>query len=52
VIKATCPSAKIHYIAFTDFHTLKPLNKVQSGTVCSLSAKIHGVDLIDNMKLG
>jgi pantoate--beta-alanine ligase len=52
VIKATCPSAKIHYIAFTDFNTLIHLNKVRTGTVCSLSANIHGVDLIDNMKLG
>lgn len=52
VIRATCPTAEIAYIAFTDFETLKPVNKIARGTVCSLSVKVHGVSLIDNMKLG
>jgi pantoate--beta-alanine ligase len=52
VIKATCPTSEVHYIAFTDFDTLKPVTKVGRGTVCSLSVKVHGVSLIDNMKMG
>ncbi len=52
VILATCPTSEIHYIAFTDFDTLKTVDPVRRGTVCSLSVKIHGVSLIDNMKLG
>ena len=52
VIKATCPSAKIHYIAFNDFNTLAPVNKIRRGTVCSLAVNVHGVNLIDNVKLG
>lgn len=51
VILATCPTAEIDYIAFTDFNTLAPQKKVCSDTVCSLAVKIHGVGLIDNMKL-
>jgi len=52
VIRATCPTAEIHYIAFTDFESLEPLNTVERNTVCSLSVRVHGVDLIDNMKVG
>jgi pantoate--beta-alanine ligase len=52
VIMATCPTAEIIYIAFTDFDSLKPVNKVARGTVCSLSVKVHGVSLIDNVRLG
>jgi pantoate--beta-alanine ligase len=51
VIRATCPSAKIHYVAFTDFDTLKPVNTIRLNTVCSLSVKVHGVSLIDNMRM-
>lgn len=51
VIKATCPSAKVDYIAFTDFDTLAPRKKIEKGTVCSLAVHVHGVRLIDNMKL-
>ncbi len=51
VIKATCPTAEIDYIAFTDFESLKPVKKVVRGTVCSLAVKVHKVRLIDNMKL-
>ncbi|MDH3889698.1 MAG: pantoate--beta-alanine ligase [candidate division Zixibacteria bacterium] len=50
-IKATCVGAKVDYIAFTDAATLRPLSKVTKGTVCSLAVKVHGVRLIDNMKL-
>ncbi len=51
VIKATCPTAIIDYIAFTDFETLQPVQHVTAGTICSLAIKVHGVRLIDNMKL-
>jgi pantoate--beta-alanine ligase len=51
VIKATCPSAKIDYIAFTDFNTLAPRKKIEKDTICSLAVHVHGVRLIDNMKL-
>jgi pantoate--beta-alanine ligase len=52
VILATCPTAEIDYIAFTDPDTLRPLQKVGRNTVCSLAVKVQGVRLIDNMKLG
>ena len=52
VIQATCPTAQIHYIAFTDFDALQPVNKVTRGAVCSLAVNVHGVNLIDNMKMG
>jgi pantoate--beta-alanine ligase len=51
VIKATCPTAEVDYVAFTDFKTLKPVKRIVKGTVCSLAASVHGVRLIDNMKL-
>lgn len=51
VIKATCRSAEIDYIAFNEFATLRPVKKVTKGTICSLAVKVHGVRLIDNMKL-
>ena len=51
VILATCAVAKIDYIAFTEFETLRPVKKVVKNTVCSLAVRLHGVRLIDNMKL-
>jgi len=51
VIKATCPTARIHYIAFTDFSTLRPVGKIVHNTVASLAVRVHEVDLLDNMKL-
>jgi pantoate--beta-alanine ligase len=51
VILATCPTAEIEYIAFTDLETLKPVKTVAKNTVCSLAVKVHGVRLIDNLKL-
>lgn len=50
-ILATCPSAEIDYIAFNDINTLAPLKSIERGAVCSLAARVHGVRLIDNMKL-
>jgi len=50
-ITATCPSAEIHYIAFTEFATLKELKQIEKNTICSLAVTVHGVRLIDNMKL-
>jgi pantoate--beta-alanine ligase len=51
VIKGTAPTATIDYIAFTDFDTLQPTESVKPGTVCSLAVRLHGVRLIDNLKL-
>ena len=51
VIKATCPSAKIEYIAFTDFETLSSVKMIKKNTICSLVVKVHQVRLIDNTKL-
>jgi len=51
VIKSHCRTAKIDYIAFTDINTLLPHSRVSKSTVCSLAVHIHGVRLIDNMKL-
>ncbi len=50
-ITEVCPTADIDYIAFTNLTTLEPVSEVQKETVCSLAAQIHGVRLIDNMKL-
>ncbi len=50
VIKSTCPSASVNYIAFTGFTTLEPLKLVESGCVCSLAVVVHGVRLIDNVR--
>ncbi len=52
VILATCPSAKIDYIAFTDFETLEPQHKIRGDVVISLAVRVHGVRLIDNMRVG
>ena len=52
VIRKICPTAKIDYIAFTDFESLKPVKKVNRNTICSLAVKLHGVRLIDNMRMG
>ncbi len=51
VVAATCPSAEIDYIACTDLGSLKPVTTVNADTVCSLAVTVHGVRLIDNMKL-
>jgi pantoate--beta-alanine ligase len=51
VIRATCPTGSIDYIAFTDMQTLRPVKVVQKGTVVSTAVRVHGVRLIDNMKL-
>ena len=50
-IKATCPTARIDYIAFTDADTLEPVKTVKKGTICSLAVWVHKVRLIDNMRL-
>ncbi len=51
VILATCPTAQIDYVAFTDTDKLQPALAIVKGTVCSMAVRIHGVRLIDNMKL-
>jgi len=51
VITATCPSARVEYIAFTDLVSLEPVRRIGRNTVCSLAVRVHKVRLIDNMKL-
>jgi pantoate--beta-alanine ligase len=51
VILSTCPTAKIDYIAFTDLSTLTPRRKIAGDVVASLAVRVHGVRLIDNMRL-
>ncbi len=48
---ATCPTAKIEYVAFNDFTTLEPVRSLRPNVVVSLAAVVHGVRLIDNLKL-
>ena len=50
VIKATSPKAKIDYIAFTDFESLKPVSKAAKSTISSLAVWVYNVRLIDNMR--
>jgi pantoate--beta-alanine ligase len=51
VIRATAPSSRVDYIAFTDFDTLRPVATVGRSTVCSLAVRVRNVRLIDNMKM-
>ncbi len=51
IIKKTCPTAEIDYIAFSDFNTLADVATITGETVCSLAVRLHGVRLIDNMLL-
>jgi len=51
VIRSICKAAKIDYIAFTDFDSLEPVKAVDRNTVCSLAVRLHGVRLIDNMRM-
>lgn len=51
VIKDVCPTSKIEYISFTDFRNLRPTTYVKRGTYCSLAVRVHGVRLIDNIRL-
>ncbi|MEW6412586.1 MAG: pantoate--beta-alanine ligase [Candidatus Zixiibacteriota bacterium] len=50
-ILATCPTAEIDYIAFTNLNSLEAVAKIKTDTICSLAVRVHGVRLIDNMKL-
>ncbi|MCK4462258.1 MAG: pantoate--beta-alanine ligase [candidate division Zixibacteria bacterium] len=51
VIKATCPTARIDYISLSDPTSFLPEYEVDRDTVCLLAVEVHGVRLIDNMKL-
>nr|MBN2278272.1 pantoate--beta-alanine ligase [candidate division Zixibacteria bacterium] len=51
IIKKICPTAEIDYIAFTDYETLDSVNPVRPGCIASLAVRVHGVRLIDNMKM-
>lgn len=50
-IYSICPIADIEYIAFTDMNSLTVQTKIEKNTICSLAVRVHGVRLIDNMKL-
>ncbi len=50
-INKICPSSEIDYISFTDMESLEPVEVIVQDTICSLAVKVHGVRLIDNMKL-
>ncbi len=49
--KRICPSVKFEYIAVTEYETLRPLRVLTKGAMISLAARIHGVRLIDNLRL-
>ena len=49
--KRTCKTVRFDYVALTDYDSLKPLTRATKGAVISLAAKIHGVRLIDNIRL-
>ncbi len=49
--EAICPTIKFEYIALTEFETLEPLDAPQKGAMISLAASVHGVRLIDNLRL-
>ncbi|MFQ5607501.1 MAG: pantoate--beta-alanine ligase [Candidatus Zixiibacteriota bacterium] len=49
--RSVCGSVKFDYVALTEFTTLRPLKVAQKGAVISLAAKVHGVRLIDNIRL-
>jgi pantoate--beta-alanine ligase len=51
VIRETSPSAEIDYIAFTEYDSLKQVRRVDKNTICSLAIRVHGVRLIDNLKI-
>lgn len=51
VITDICPTAEIDYIAFTDYETLVSVKNIDNNCICSLAVRVHGVRLIDNMRL-
>jgi len=46
-----CPTVRFEYIAVTGFETLAPLKTLNKGAMLSLAARVHGVRLIDNLRL-
>lgn len=49
--RQACKTVKFEYIEVTDGETLKPLASARKGSVISLAARVHGVRLIDNIRL-
>ncbi len=49
--KTVCPTVKFEYVAVTDFETFAPLKALKKGAMISLAARVHGVRLIDNLRL-
>jgi pantoate--beta-alanine ligase len=48
---ATCPAARVDYIAFFDPETLLPVERITPGTQLALAVQIGGTRLIDNARL-
>jgi len=51
VITSICKTAVIDYIEFTDYSSLAPVRNIGKSTICSLAVRLHGVRLIDNMRM-
>ncbi|UCB53473.1 MAG: pantoate--beta-alanine ligase, partial [Candidatus Zixiibacteriota bacterium] len=45
------PSAKVDYIAITDYRTLEPLNRLKGEVLISLAVRFGKARLIDNIKM-
>lgn len=52
VIKSICKTAKIEYIAFNHKDTLEDIKIIDRNTICSIAVRVHGVRLIDNIRMG
>jgi len=46
-----CPTVSFEYIAVTDFASLAELKTLRKGAILSVAANVHGVRLIDNLRL-
>lgn len=49
--RKVCPTVRFDYIALTDSKTIRPLTRAASGATISTAATVHGVRLIDNLRL-
>ncbi|MCH7879631.1 MAG: pantoate--beta-alanine ligase [candidate division Zixibacteria bacterium] len=49
--RRSCNTVKFDYIAITDCESLRPMTRARKGAVILLAARVHGVRLIDNIRL-
>lgn len=49
--KQICQTVVFDYVAVTDFDSLSPSKRAKKGDVLSVAARVHGVRLIDNIRL-